>query len=119
MDAAGRARLDRFEGVGRGYEDAAIEVACDGGSVVCFTYLAQPGHIDEALRPFHWYKALVLAGAEYHGLPAAYVRHIRGVLSAEDPDPARRALHGDLLSRLRDGRPSEHCSPPRASRSGT
>jgi hypothetical protein len=98
--AAEKPLLDACEGLGNGYHDPALEVRCGDGPIRCFTYLAQEGHIADGLRPFHWYKHLVLAGARYHGLPAPYIEHIRAVPSCEDPDEARRALHAGLVHRL-------------------
>ncbi|MGD2083419.1 MAG: gamma-glutamylcyclotransferase [Chromatiales bacterium] len=100
IDPVEKPLLDVCEGLGNGYRDPAMDLACEGGPIRCFTYLAQAGHIDRRLRPFHWYKHLVLAGARYHGLPARYVERIRAVPSREDPDASRRGLHDGLLGRL-------------------
>ncbi|RQP69713.1 gamma-glutamylcyclotransferase [Burkholderia ubonensis] len=51
------------------------------------TYIAtnkQPG-----LRPYHWYKQHVLAGAQEAHLPASYIAAIERVESIEDTDSAR------------------------------
>ena len=100
LDPAQKPLLDACEGLGSGYQDSAMEVACGDGPVRCFTYRAEPGHIDRALRPFHWYKALVLAGARYHELPGGYVEAIRSLPSIEDPEPGRRLLNQSLIERL-------------------
>jgi gamma-glutamylcyclotransferase len=71
IDACEQVALDLVEGVGIGYRRCEIEVDSDVARLRCRTYLAtlkQPG-----LRPFDWYKALVVAGAREHGLPVAYI----------------------------------------------
>ena len=45
--------------------------------------------VDAALRPYHWYKAYVLAGAQQHALPEEYIQRIRNVESIPDPDLRR------------------------------
>jgi hypothetical protein len=37
------------------------------------TYVASASAIDRRLKPFRWYKTLVLEGAQEHGVPAAYI----------------------------------------------
>lgn len=53
---------------------------------------------DASLKPYHWYKALVVAGAVEHGLPFPYVEWLRTIESVQDQDPARRIEHERLLS---------------------
>ena len=46
--------------------------------------------IDEALKPYSWYKDHVLAGSQEHGLPPDYVAEfIEAVEAVEDPDAKR------------------------------
>lgn len=104
VDQSEQAALDLVEGVGIGYRRAEVEVDTDDGRLRCRTYLAtlkQPG-----IKPFDWYKALVLAGAREHALPGAYIEAIQRVDAVPDPDPLRRALHAPLLA-------SEFSIPPR------
>ncbi len=49
------------------------------------------------MRPYHWYKALVVAGAVEHNLPKNYVEWLRVFESTEDPDAYRRAENEALL----------------------
>ena len=90
-----QAALDRVEGVGYGYRRAIVEVVTRSGPLTCRSYLAtmkQPG-----LRPYHWYKALVVAGAIEHALPTRYVDWLSNIASTEDPDAVRRAVNQALL----------------------
>jgi len=88
IDAAERAVLDRYEGLGQGYDVHTVAVTLAGGRrLTAFTYRAT--HIDPALRPYLWYKAHVLHGALQHGLPDDYVAAIRAVTAVADPDAGR------------------------------
>jgi hypothetical protein len=108
LDAREKAVLDAFEGCGAGYIDAPVSARVGEARHDCFTYFAQPGYVDDALRPYHWYRELVLAGADYLDLPAWYRRRIMDVASVPDPDAARRREHESLLRRM------ARQQPPRA-----
>lgn len=86
--------LDRFEGLGRGYDDASVTLLTAEGTVVtASTYVASPAAIDATLRPFGWYKDFVLRGAAEHALPDDYVAaFIRAARDVTDPDPAHEIL---------------------------
>lgn len=90
--------LDRMEGVGKGYEVAVCRVTGPRGRVLpALTYLAEAGAVDESLRPFSWYRDLVVAGAEEHALPEDWVATLRTVEVVED---ARRDRHRDMRALL-------------------
>lgn len=82
--------LDRFEDKGYGYLDNQIILSHDGTEYTCFTYRAQQSHIVDDLKPYHWYKTLVVLGANYLGFPSEYTSTIEAVESIEDPDAKRR-----------------------------
>ncbi len=93
-----RIGLDRAEGVGIGYEVRELTVTTAGGELRAFSYIAQPEFIDDSLRPFDWYRDLVLAGARAHGLPAAQISGIERIETVRDPDEGRRGRYIALLS---------------------
>ncbi len=77
--------LDRYEGLGHGYEEKQVSLILPhGGAVDARTYYAT--HIDTSLMPYHWYKEHVLRGACEHSLPTAYIAAIEAVTSIADPD---------------------------------
>jgi gamma-glutamylcyclotransferase len=78
--------LDDAEG--GGYDRRSIDVITPGGKETAVVYVANEK--DPALRPYHWYKAFVVAGAVEHGLPAAYVEWLRTFESQPDTDNPRR-----------------------------
>jgi len=89
-------RLDAFEG---GYGRTEVEVeTVSGERLAAWLYRAHPRHIDPRLRPFDWYKALVLGGARLARLPADYLAVIEAVPAVVDEDPARRAEQRALLA---------------------
>ena len=100
LPAAERARLDRFEGAGNGYDRHEVVVEGAAGPLAAFTYLAVSGAVDETLRPFDWYRDLVAAGARRQALPAAYVARVEAVMAIADPDEARALEHARLLACL-------------------
>jgi hypothetical protein len=91
FDPAERAKLDKAEGVGSGYEHATVTVINDKGRRrKVLTYLATPDYIDDSLKPYGWYKDFVLAGGREHGLPPEYIaEYIQSVEAIEDPSKTR------------------------------
>ena len=95
IKCAHKPALDRAEGCGKGYKLKTVEVITKQRTVLAQTYIATIK--GRALRPYHWYKALVVAGAVEHDLPNCYVEWLRVFESKEDPDPKRRAENEALL----------------------
>ena len=92
--------LDRFEGKGYGYIDAQITVQDNENVYNCFTYIAQQSHITDRLKPYHWYKRLVVLGAQYLNFPDSYISSIEAVESVEDPDINRRKEKESLIEKV-------------------
>lgn len=89
--------LDEAEQRGRGYERQQLTVEAAHTTVDVFAYVAQPAYVDDALLPYEWYHALVVAGARQHDLPPSYVERLEDVRSYPDPDETRRRTHRALL----------------------
>lgn len=89
--AAEKPLLDAAEGLGAGYDEKQVEVEGSQGPIHAWLYCATA--TDPKLPPYSWYKALVVAGAREHGLPAAYIERLEAVVAAEDADAERHALH--------------------------
>lgn len=87
IDLAERERLDRHEGLGLGY-GRNDTFAIEGSTVPVSSYLSTS--LDHTLRPFDWYLATVIAGAEFHGLDTAHVAALRGTRFVEDAELGRR-----------------------------
>ena len=77
--------LDRYEGLGNGYDEKPVSILLPDGSVIeATTYYAT--HIDASLKPYHWYKEHVLRGAREHALPDHHIAAIEAITSVPDPD---------------------------------
>ena len=90
LDTDEIAMLDRFEGVGDGYQRETV-VVVDAGKMTleAFTYTAT--RIADSLQPFSWYKHHVLVGARSAGLDSDYIASIESIPDQADPDRARAA----------------------------
>lgn len=85
-----RRDLDRIEGVGVGYEVERCQVkTLAGEEASAVLYATDPAYVDPALRPFDWYRELVLAGALENGFPEPYLERIRAVEVVRDHDRER------------------------------
>jgi gamma-glutamylcyclotransferase (GGCT)/AIG2-like uncharacterized protein YtfP len=91
--------LDRAEGLNKGYDEDEVEVLCDGRRVTATAYRATD--TNSALRPYTWYRALVIAGAKEHGLPASYIAGLESVPADQDPDSARHDERMALIEGVR------------------
>jgi hypothetical protein len=100
IEPAHKPHLDRFEGRGRGYLDHPIDVPHEQQNYRCFTYFAQQTHIDAGLKPYHWYKELVILGARHLGFPDDYIRALEKTASAPDHDDTRRKIHESLIEKI-------------------
>ena len=97
IDRLAKPALDACE---QGYRTVHLDLVVAGKERRVFTYQAEPTTIDAELLPFSWYKGLVVAGARYHGFPAAYLDRLLAVAEEADPDPDRQQLHSALLAGL-------------------
>jgi hypothetical protein len=91
-------RLDAIEGVGRGYSDDVVDVP---GFSACSTYVAEPAYVEPGLRPYDWYRELVLLGCRFHGFSDDYIARIAAIASVSDPDASRQAGNRKLIERMR------------------
>ncbi|MEO8652905.1 MAG: gamma-glutamylcyclotransferase family protein [Ramlibacter sp.] len=96
ISAEDKPSLDAAEGLGAGYEEKEVAIATPAGLVRARLYYAT--HVDPAMVPFAWYKALVVAGAQQHALPAGYVAGLMAAPSIPDRDAARTLLNERLLA---------------------
>jgi gamma-glutamylcyclotransferase len=87
--------LDKAEGLGNGYEERHVEVTFEGNSITASLYAATSK--DSSLRPYTWYKALVVAGAKEQKLPSEYIRQLEAVEATQDPDQLRHQTNARLI----------------------
>lgn len=97
ISAEDRLALDRIEGLGDGYSAVSLDIPPFG---ICASYVAQESHVDPSLRPYDWYRELVLTGARFHGFPDDYVSCIESVRVIRDPDAQRSVRQWALARRI-------------------
>jgi len=90
--------LDQFEGSGYGH--TSFELIVNQETYTCFAYVGLPTHLEDSLQPFHWYKSLIILGAEFHDFPNSYIKPIRRTPSIADPDPHRNRKNNHLLANI-------------------
>jgi hypothetical protein len=95
LSAAEKSALDRAEGLGSGYAEKSVKLVLNGEARDAVVYYATC--VSSELRPYKWYKALVMAGAREHGLPEHYIARIEATEAMEDPDKARHESKMRLL----------------------
>lgn len=86
--------LDDIEGPG--YRRIEVSVDVSGRprgdrastSLTATTYVA--GTHEDGLLPYDWYRNLILAGSEEHGLPPGHIAALRQLQTQADPVPDRR-----------------------------
>lgn len=96
--ASEKAPLDRAEGKGFGYDEIEVEVLCGQNTVRAVTY--QATNTDPTLRPYTWYRTLVIAGAKEHGLPAPYIARLESVPADQDPNRERHDENMALIEEV-------------------
>jgi len=99
MNADEKFLLDQCEGEGYRCDTLSVEFA--DNFYETFVYIAEESHIDDSLIPHSWYQQIVLLGAEYHQLPDDYLKYIREVRAAEDPDHEQRERNYRLIDEMR------------------
>lgn len=90
--------LDQIEGLGKGYDHIELQVDTPNGAMHVFAYVADSDYIDDALKPYTWYKSFVIYGAKSHGFSESYVRCLERIDAIEDPDSSRRLENERLLN---------------------
>jgi gamma-glutamylcyclotransferase len=72
--------LDKYEGKNNGYNESRIKVTFnDNTTMDVITYIADKEKIDNNLKPYDWYKALIIFGAFEHQFPIDYINKIRNM----------------------------------------
>jgi len=97
LDSTDLARLDRIEG--RGYRRKPVFVSGirSGRTYRAHCYAAKSCAIDGTGVAYVWYRDIVVAGAEAHALPAAYVERLRATPARPDPNPRRHRQQAAVL----------------------
>ena len=62
-----------------------------------FTYVSHQSQLNERLKPYSWYKDLVLEGAKEHNIPIHYIKEIEQHDAISDPNIKREAFKRELF----------------------
>lgn len=98
MDRREKNQLDKAEGLGNGYGGITISVEKSLKQFTAYTYIASESFIDKRLRPYSWYKQLVIAGARQHRLPGGYIGKMLDVQALEDPNKHRAEQYWNVIA---------------------
>lgn len=52
-------------------------------------FIYYPARTNQDIKPFHWYRQHVFAGARKHSFPEKYIEQIAGIASIDDHNPRR------------------------------
>jgi gamma-glutamylcyclotransferase len=96
MGVGDKASLDRAEGLGQGYGERVVKIFTQAGRLSTLTYYATS--IAPGIRPYDWYRDLVIAGAREHELPKEYLRMLEKVATVTDSEIDRAAQNSRLLT---------------------
>lgn len=105
LERSDKARLDRVEGLGNGYDEQRVPFNLNGDELQGSIYRASTTHVDDQLEPYSWYREMVLLGALYRHFPAAYVDAIRRTECVADPDSDRARENGLIVAEMRVATP--------------
>lgn len=89
--------LDKCEGLGRGYNAIMVKVMADSEEMRAYTYVADDSAVDDSLKPYSWYKDLVIEGARRLSLSPEYVSQLGAFEADSDPDEEREKQNRKLL----------------------
>src|SRR5690606_1247885 len=88
--------LDRAEGLGNGYGQGHATVILNGDALAVSIYFATT--VNPTLKPYTWYKALVVAGAKEYALPTSYIASLEAVEALQDSDHTRHDRNMRIVS---------------------
>ena len=90
--------LDKFEGLGSGYDHKKILI---DGYGECSTYIAAPHAVDDALVPLDWYREYVVRGAQFHKFPSDYISALARQAAIPDSELDRAEREWKRIEKLR------------------
>lgn len=93
--------LDRAEGPGYERQDDFVVVRVDNDQEIeVSTYFAKSGAMGEHLKPYSWYKQLILWGAIQAKLPGCYLTRLIAIEAGRDPVVDRNKKSLEILKGL-------------------
>lgn len=100
IDEKDKTILDKFEGLGKGYDKKVTEISLDEKSKIdANIYIADKKFIKNDLMPYDWYREYVLKGAIENSLPKEYIENIKGIKSRTDKNIERREKNFKIINK--------------------
>lgn len=91
--------LDKFEGLGKGYNEKVIEVTLvENSKIDANIYIADQEFINADILPYNWYREFVIKGAIENALPKEYTENIKQIGSFRDENNDRREKNFRILN---------------------
>ncbi len=98
ISEAYKGTLERVEGIEHGYHEIPVTVSCQGQPMSVKTFICDDAALtQEGLKPFHWYKAMMLKGAKERTFPAEYIDYLEKYEALTDTDAIRIQSHAGYL----------------------
>lgn len=98
VDEKSKNTLDKIEGLGKGYNQKTLTIHMqDGKTIQTLIYVADKDYIDSKLKPYDWYKEIVLRGSIENALPNEYIKKIEGIESIFDKNEERREINFKII----------------------
>ena len=101
ISEAGKQELDRYEGLGQGYEIKTLKAVVCGEEKEVFMYVATQDYIDNSLKPYTWYKEYVSLGVRCHAFPADYLNQVESIDPVKDMEQSRVLKNEKILRMMR------------------
>lgn len=92
---------ERLRDTEKGYEEVQKEILVRGVKYNCFTFEAEEENRIDNLQPYHWYKELIVLGAEYAKFPTDYIDAIKAGCFKSDLCDSRRKKQENLIEKIR------------------
>ena len=91
--------LDKYEGLGNGYDEKTVSVACGDKTYKAKAYTADSRYKDNNRKPYDWYLEYLIKGAEEFCLPLSYIENVlKKTETIIDPDIKRRKKEYEVLN---------------------
>lgn len=99
IDKEAKKILDKFEGLGRGYNEKVVEIITNDEKINTTIYVADSDCIDTNLIPFDWYKEFVVQGSIENQLPEDYIKLLKDIPCKKDFNIERREKNYTIMKK--------------------
>lgn len=97
INPADRAELDKYEGLGEGYDLKTVNVHCENRTLRADAYITNNNYIVSDLLPYDWYVNTVITGAKEYCLPQYYIDDLKKIKTVVDENEERSNMNSTTL----------------------